>query len=182
MSTDYTSLEEGAQKKVSSFEGIQAEILRAMLQEAYDYANHLPEKIHIYLQVTNGRAAADFLFEMGGKVLEAHLMDQSEVELDFDLTPERQQMLMNKMGEHLLRFINHCSTHKKPFPAEVWTSADIATAKVTTSLGYNYNRSVEDAKPATLKWKQDLEDPSYMAMRDIAIIQSAEQFAGHLKF
>lgn len=170
MSTDYTSLEEGA-KKVSSFEGIQAEILHDMLQEAYDYANHLPQKIHVYIQIANGRAGADFLFEIGGKVLEVHTLNQSDVELDFELTPERKQMLMNNMGPHLLRFVSHCSSHKKPFPAEVWVSADIAGGGITTLLGYNYNRPVEETKTAALKWKKDLEDPSHLAMQKLSSVE-----------
>jgi hypothetical protein len=172
MSTDYTSLEEGAQKKVSSYEGVQAEILHDMLQEAYNYAGHVPEKIHAYIQIADGRAGADFLFEIGGKVLEVHTLDQSDVELEFDLTPERKQMLMNNMAPHLLRFISHCATHKKPFPSEVWTSADTTPGGTrTTLLGYNYNRTVDETKTATLRWKKDLEDPSYAVMQKLSAIE-----------
>lgn len=179
MPTDYTSLEEGAQKAASTFESTQSEILQSMLQTTFSYAGYVPDKVHVYFQITEGRAAAEFLFEIAGKVLEVGELDQTDVELDFVERPERQQQLTNNIAQELLRFINHYVTHDRPFPTEVWTSVGAQDSSITSSTGYSYLRAVPESKEAMRNWKKDLEDPSYLAVRKLAISKSA---GGHLKF
>jgi hypothetical protein len=172
LSTDYTSLEEGV-KKVTGFENTQSEILHSMIQEAYDFANHKPEKVHVYFQIGNGVAGAGFLFEIAGRILEVSQMTDPELELGYDLQPKHQQQLMNAMSQKLLTFISHCVTNNRPLPAEVWTSAVIKPADMSTSVGFNVGRRelpvVQDAVTA---WKKDLEDPSYAVIHKLSALES----------
>lgn len=180
MSLDYTSLEEGAKKKVTSFEGTQSDLLHRMVQEAYDFANHKPEKIHIYLQIGNGVAAAGFLFEIAGKVLEVEQMTDPELELGYDLQPKHQQQLMNAMSQHLLKFISHTVTSNRPLPAEVWTTAVTKPADMTTSVGYNLGRrELSVVQDVVAAWKKDLEDPNSTIMRSLSIVSLSAELTAY---
>jgi hypothetical protein len=170
---DYTSLEEGSNKSISSFESVQTKNLYHMLQRAFDYAAQKPQKVHVYFQIADGRAAADYLFEVDGQVLDVQDLDQTDVVLAFELKgEERLQWLHSGMAEELLTFINHCITNNRPIPNEVWTSVNLAKDAVSTTTAYNFARSVPNVKDALSKWKSDLQDPSYLPMREIAILDS----------
>lgn len=180
MSMDYTSLEEGAKKKVTTFESTQSDLLHRMVQEAYDFANHKPEKIHIYFQIGNGVAGAGFLFEIAGRILEVEHMTDPELELGYDLQPKHQQQFMNAMSQHLLKFISHTVTSNRPLPAEVWTSAVTRPADMTTSVGYNLGkRELPVVQDVVTAWKKDLEDPNNAIMRGLAIVNLAAELTVH---
>lgn len=177
MATDYTSLEEG-QRKATTFESSQTTILNHMLQRTYDYAERRVDAIHVYFQISEGRAAAEFLFEVDGKVLEVDTLEQAE--LDPPLAPDldRRQWLMNGMAQELLAFINHSLTHNRPLPTEVWNSVDLKKDKSHTSFAYNFNRKVIESKEAILKWKGELEDPSYEIVRELSVVNLSDSRPG----
>lgn len=177
MTTDFTSLEEG-QKKATTFESSQTTILNHMLQRTYDYADRRADAVHVYFQISEGRAAAEFLFEVDGKILEVHTLDQAE--LDPPLAPdlERRQWLMNGMAQELLEFINHSLNHNRPLPTEVWNSVDLKRDKANTSIAYNFNRKVTDSKEAILKWKSELEDPNYAIIRELSVVDLSDSRPG----
>lgn len=170
MSTDYTSLDGVAVKAVPTFESTQTQILQGMLQNAYDFGGHKPEKVHVYFQIGEGVAGAGFLFEVDGKVLEVNQMLSEDVDLGYEATSEHQQQLMNVMSEQLLQFISHCVTNKKPLPSEVWTSAVIDPVELSTSAGYGFKRALPVVQEAVTAWKKDLEDPSYLVMKSVALL------------
>lgn len=170
MSTDYTSLDGVAVKAVSTFESTQTEILQGMLQNAYDFGGRKPEKVHVYFQIGQGVAGAGFLFEIDGRVLEVNEMLSEDVDLGYEATSEHQQQLNTLMSQWLLQFISHCVTNKRPLPSEVWTSAIIEPVEVSTSAGYGFNRKLPVVQDAVTAWKKDLEDPSYLVMKSVALL------------
>lgn len=170
MSTDYTSLEEG-KRKVTTFESTQTPILQSMLQEAYSFAGHIPQKVHIYFQIGDGKASAGFLFETSDKILEIDTISEATEGLDYTPNEGHVQMLMNRVGQQIVQFISHSVNSNRPLPSEVWTTAVIATTEINTSYGYNYNRTLPETQDAIQKWKRDLEDPSYAVFRNVALLE-----------
>lgn len=169
MSTDYTSLEEG-QKKTATFERTQTTILHHMLQRSFDYSGQKAESVHVYFQIGDGHAAAEFLYGVVGHVLAVDELHRVQVEPPLDLSEERLRWLQDGIAQELLAFINHSLTHNKPLPNEVWVSAHVPTDKTHTSFGYNYSRELPNSKDAVLKWKNELADPNYKNLRDLSII------------
>lgn len=171
MSTDYTSLDGVAVKAISTFESTQTSILQSMLQEAYTFAGHVPDKVHIYFQVGDGKASAGFLFEASGRILELHTIGEITEPNGYVPDDGHVQMLMNNVGQQVVQFISHCVNSNRPIPSEVWTTAVIANTEIFTSLGYNFNRSLPETQEAVQKWKSYLEDPSYAVFRNVALLE-----------
>lgn len=170
MDIDYTALEQGQRKKIT-FETTLTSFYQRMLQEAYNFAGALPDRVHVYLQIQDGRAGAGFLFESAGKVFELDTISELTSTIDYIPDEGHVQQLMNRTGEILLEYINHFISHARPIPSEAWTTADIATNGINTFNGYNFGRPVVETQEALQAWKKDLEDPSYAVFRNLALLE-----------
>lgn len=170
MSTDYTSLEEG-QRRVTSFESTQTSILQSMLQEAYNFASAVPDKVHIYFQIGDGKASAGFLFEASGRILEIDTIGEATAAIDYIPDAGHVQMLMDRTAQTIVQFISHCVSSQRPIPSEVWTTAIPAETAIHTTSGYNFSRSLPTTQDAIAKWKKDLEDSSYAVFRNVALLE-----------
>lgn len=130
-------------------------VLRGMLRTGYGFAKDIPEKVYLYCSIDkeNNKASFDVLFDIKGKIYTPQNLDESDVDVEWDMSQERLISLHKYLGDDLFtKIIPTMKLSAKQIPAAIQASYDIETDKQITFFEYGTNHS-----PAKEQWKDNIE-------------------------
>lgn len=135
-------------------------IIRKMLQTAYTFADKIPEKLYMYLQLhPDNRAVLECLFSIEGKLYEIQELNESEVEHEFNITEETQLQWLGFMSQGVNELRELFDNYNRWFPNEVWGWVDIENnGEVRSRMQWGPEQyNFPEAKAVIRGWKYELE-------------------------
>lgn len=137
------------------------QVLRGMLRTTLSYAKDIPTAVYVYIQYDNQEIKIDTLYRINGKLYEAHELNLSKVNENFDTSKERQQALYNFLTKDTAESLIPLYTKNAlRIPNQIWTEFNLLTNEQHTEFGYNIEKENPDIKTALKDWKTKINTPT----------------------
>lgn len=119
------------------FEDAFTELQADIISICREYVEDRAEKIYICCSAENGTVTNDFFYQINGKILERHKLNDAGTGERYDVSSERQGMVLRIMMEDVEAMIKLCKEYKREMPTEIKMVYDVATNRVSGNYRYD---------------------------------------------
>lgn len=119
------------------FEDEFTELQADIISICKEYVEDRAEKIYIYCSAENGTVTNDFFYKINGKILERHKLNDAGTGERYDVSSERQGMVLRIMMEDVEAMIKLCKEYKREMPTEIKMVYDVVTNRVSGNYRYD---------------------------------------------
>lgn len=130
---------------VESFGDKLIELQSDMVSIALEYIEKKADKIYIYASMEDGIISGDAFFEINGALYEKHKVNDSSSSASFDISGNRQKMLMKIIIEDLEKIESLCKQYNQDVPTQYKMIYYVETGKFDSQISYdNFFSHTED--------------------------------------
>lgn len=141
--------------QIESFDKKFQHIVMHMLGNLHGYADTREKAVHLYIQITSSAISFMTLYTINDGIYEAHALNESKVEPTFDVSLDRQKILMSYLSEELINAMFPLfEENDKRIPNQICASYDMRTDHFDMSFSYNFGEEEEKSFIKNVeKWK-----------------------------
>jgi hypothetical protein len=143
------------------FEDLFSELQSDIVSICLEYVNNRADKIYIYCSYENGIISSDFFYNINGKVVERHKLNdaiQEQIDkqnLEYDVSTERQDAVLNIIEEDILKIKSVCQKYDRDMPSEIKLIYNVKDHKLKAKYRYDLvytNDPVKSADDIAMEW------------------------------
>ncbi|HIW32716.1 MAG TPA: DUF600 domain-containing protein [Candidatus Paenibacillus intestinavium] len=143
------------------FSEFQADIVSICLE----YVSEKADKVYIYCSHEMGLISNDFFYNINGKVVERHKLndalvtDNQRVNFAYDVSVERQKGVVQIINNDIKEIINVCKEYNREMPTEMKIVYDVKQNKLTAEYKYDLvytNDLVKTAGDIAMEWFEQI--------------------------
>lgn len=144
------------------FEDYFSELQADMVSICLEYVRNMAEKKYIYCSCEEKVLSSDFFYCIGGKVKERHKLNygnDTEKNNIFDTSPERQDMVLDILGEDIKKIITLCKEYNREMPTEIKLIYDVRKNSLKAEYKYDLvysNDPVKTADDIAMEWFEQI--------------------------
>ena len=119
------------------FEDEFTELQADIISICKEYVEDRAEKIYIYCSAENRTVTNDFFYQINGKILERHKLNDAGTGERYDVSSERQGMVLRIIMDDVKAMIKLCKEYQREMPTEIKMVYDVATNRVSGNYRYD---------------------------------------------
>lgn len=142
------------------FEDYFSEIQADMVSICLEYVENTAEKIYIYCSREDGMISSDFFYRINNQLAERHKINECG-SVTYDVSPERQEMVLEILNEDIEKMLDVCKKHERPMPTEIKMIYDVKNNDLKANYQYELRYSLDDIKTAddiSEEWFKEIQE------------------------
>jgi hypothetical protein len=148
------------------FEDYFSEFQADMVSICLEYVNDRADKIYIYCSYEVSIISSYFFYCINGKVVKKHKLNDALATINgksnftYDVSGERQGMVLEIMNSDIEKIIHLCKEYKREMPTEMKLIYDVRNNKLTANYKYDLvylNDPDKIADDIALEWFEQIQ-------------------------
>jgi len=145
------------------FSELQADMVLICLEYVFERAN----KIYIYCSHEEGLVSNDFFYNINGKVVERHRLndalvnEEGNANFSYDISVDRQKAVVKIINQNIKELIKLCRKYDREMPTEIKIVYDVQANKLAADYKYDLvhtNDSNKTASSITRIWFEQVKN------------------------
>ena len=141
------------------FEDYFSELQADMVSICLEYVDNNADRIFIYGSCEAGMVSGDCFFEIGGKILEKHRLNQELNKDIYDTAPDRQGGMLRIICEDILKIRDVCKEYGREMPTEMKITYDVKKNSLNADYSYDLkfsNDPVKTSDDVAMEWFNEI--------------------------
>jgi hypothetical protein len=159
----FTNEAKGVLRHGKIFEDYFSEYQADMISICLEYAHEQADMIYVYCSCESNPIYGDFFFEISGKILERHCLNEV---FQYDTSIERQKRALKVIIEDIEKIEKVCNQYGREMPTEIKLVYDVKKDSLKATYAYENFWSESETKFA-----QDIGDERFAEIRNKNDIQ-----------
>lgn len=139
------------------FEDYFSELQGDMVSICLEYVDNRAEKIYIYCSFEDGVVASDYFYNINGKVLERHKLNEQliDTEKKYDISIERQKGVIKILNTDIKNIVKLCKEYQREMPTEIKLIYNLEKNSLKAEYKYDLvysNDSTKTADDIAMEW------------------------------
>ena len=132
------------------FSELQADMVSICLEYVFERAN----KIYIYCSYEEGLISNDFFYNINGKIVERHKLndalvnEEDDANFSYDISVDRQKAVVKIINENIKEMIKLCKEYDREMPTEIKIVYDLKENKLAADYKYELVHTNDSNKTA----------------------------------
>jgi hypothetical protein len=133
------------------FSELQADMVSICLEYVFERAN----KIYIYCSHEEGLVSNDFFYNINGKVVERHKLndalvnEEGNANFSYDISVDRQKAVVKIINQNIKELIKLCRKYDREMPTEIKIVYDVQANKLAADYKYDLVHTNDSNKTAS---------------------------------
>lgn len=139
------------------FEDYFSELQGDIVSICLEYVDNRAEKIYIYCSFEDGVVASDYFYNINGKVLERHKLNEQliDTEKKYDISIERQKGVIKILNTDIKNIVKLCKEYQREMPTEIKLIYNLEKNSLKAEYKYDLvysNDSTKTADDIAMEW------------------------------
>lgn len=145
-----------------SFEDYFSELQADMVSICLEYVDNRADNIYIYCSFENGIVSSDFFYNINGKVLERHKLNDaiSDIGKKYNVSTERQRCVLTVLNDNIKDIFKICKEYDRDMPTEMKLVYDVEKNSLKADYRYELIYSMDPIKVAddiAMEWFKQMQ-------------------------
>ncbi|MEF2292426.1 DUF600 domain-containing protein [Virgibacillus dokdonensis] len=126
-----------------------------MVSICLEYVFERANKIYIYCSYEEGLVSSDFFYNINGKIVERHKLndalvnEEDDTNFSYDIAVERQKAVVKIINENIKEIVKLCKKYDREMPAEIKIVYDVKSNELTARYKYELVHTNDSNKTAS---------------------------------